>query len=232
MKILALETATLLGGVAIVSETQGLLVEARVNIKALHAEKLFAAIDWVFEVSQHKVESIDAIAVSIGPGSFTGLRIGLSTAKGLCYASDKPLIPVPTLDAFARTIPYTSYAICTMFDARKNEIYTALYRWQNNHLTKTINEMAVKPEDLVRSLKSDTVFIGDGAVKYRTLIESIFKGKYKAMFPSNAMMIPSAASVGELAINLSKTCSFANPVSVTPFYIRKSEAEIHYNKIF
>ena len=229
MKVLALETATLLGGVAIVSERRGLLAEARVNIKVLHAEQLFATIDWVLRASQNKIEAIDAIAISIGPGSFTGLRIGLSTAKGLCYASGKPLITIQTLDAFASTIPYTCYAICPMLDARKNEIYTALYRWQNNNLSKIKNELAVSPKDFIQTLKSDTVFIGDGAVKYRTQIESIFEGKYKSMFPPLSMMIPSAVSVGEIALSLLKTNSFTDPFSATPFYIRKSEAEIHFN---
>jgi tRNA threonylcarbamoyladenosine biosynthesis protein TsaB len=227
MKILAIETATLLGGVSVVSESQGLLAEARVNIQTVHAEQFFTTIDWVVKASKTQVTSLDAIAVSIGPGSFTGLRIGLSTAKGLCYASGKPLIPVPSLDALAMTIPYCKYAICPMFDARKNEVYTALYVWQDNNLKKIKAELAVNPDAFVQAIESDTVFIGDGAIKYRNQIERILKGRYKAMFLPHSMMIPSAASVGQLALTIVKTCAPTNPVSVVPFYIRKSEAEIH-----
>ncbi|HLC15064.1 MAG TPA: tRNA (adenosine(37)-N6)-threonylcarbamoyltransferase complex dimerization subunit type 1 TsaB [Thermodesulfovibrionia bacterium] len=219
MKILALETSTLLGGAAVVSESEGLLADARVNIRTVHAEQFFTTIDWVMRASKTQVAELDAIAVSIGPGSFTGLRIGLSIAKGLCYASGKPLLPVPSLTAFAMTIPFCKYAVCPMLDARKNEVYTALYTWQDNTLTKIRPESAVNPDVFIQTIDSDTIFIGDGAIKYRNQIEQTLNGKHKAMFPLSSMMIPSAASVGQLALTIAKTNSFADPVSTVPFYI-------------
>ena len=129
MKILALETATLAGSIAIVDDRYGLVSEVRVNLKIAHAERLMPSIQWILDASRMSIDEIDAFAVSIGPGSFTGLRIGLSTAKGLSYAAKKPIVPVPTLDAFARMLPYCSYMICPLFDARRSQVYAALYTW-------------------------------------------------------------------------------------------------------
>src|SRR4030066_1575979 len=102
MKILAIETATVAGSIAIVDDSAGLIGEVRMDVKVVHAERLMPSIEWLLKASGIQINDIDAYAVSIGPGSFTGLRIGLSTAKGFSYATGKPVVPVPTLDAFAR----------------------------------------------------------------------------------------------------------------------------------
>ena len=104
MKILALETATIAGSVAISDDTSGLIGEVKINVRIAHAERLMPSIQWLLESSRVTIEEIDAFAISIGPGSFTGLRIGLSTVKGFAFATNKPVVSVPTLDAFARTL--------------------------------------------------------------------------------------------------------------------------------
>jgi len=108
MKILALETATIAGSVAIIDDNKGLIGEVRVDVKAAHSERLMPSVEWLLNASGLSINDIDAFAVSIGPGSFTGLRIGLSTAKGLAFSTGKPLVPVKTLDAFASTLVYCS----------------------------------------------------------------------------------------------------------------------------
>jgi tRNA threonylcarbamoyladenosine biosynthesis protein TsaB len=128
MKVLAIETATIAGSAAVVDDELGLIGEVRVDVRVAHAERLMPSIQWLMESSRTSIKDIDAFAISIGPGSFTGLRIGLSTAKGLAYAAKKPLVPVRTLDAFARTLPYCRHMICPMFDARRNEVYAAFYK--------------------------------------------------------------------------------------------------------
>ena len=226
MKILALETATIAGSVAVVDDNKGLIGEVRVNVKAAHSERLMPSVEWLLNASDLSINDIDAFGVSIGPGSFTGLRIGLSTAKGFAFSTGKPLVPVKTLDAFARTLVYCSYTICPMLDARKNEVYAGLYRWEDDLCKKIVPETAISPEDLLNEIKgSGTVlFTGDGAVKYRELIKKII-GK-DAVFAPSYRMSPSASSVAEMAFEILGQGDLPDPVSIIPFYIRKSEAEV------
>lgn len=225
MKILALETATMTGSIAILADDT-LIAEVRINIRVAHAERLISSIDWLLKNSRVSLEEMDAFAVSIGPGSFTGLRIGLSTVKGLSYATGRPIVPVPTLDALAKTLPFCSYPVCPMLDARKKEVYTGLYKWEGEVFKKIITETAIRPEELLKEIKERTVFVGDGAVIYRRLIEDAVKDK--AVFAPPSKMIPSASSVAEIAAERLREGITVDPVSLRPFYIRKSEAEIHW----
>ncbi len=226
MKVLGLETATTAGSIAIVDDNEGLISEVKINIKVAHAERLMNSVDWLFKSSKISINEIDAFAISIGPGSFTGLRIGLSTAKGLSYATNKPIVPVPTLDAFARTLPFCSHFICPMLDARKNEIYTGLYKWGDEMLKKVIPETAIRPSDFLKEIKEPTVFMGDGVKIYKKLITDTLKSN--AIFAPTSKMSPSASIVAEIVIEKLKEGIFTDPVSLTPFYIRKSEAEIRW----
>lgn len=226
MKILALETSTIAGSVAVVDDNKGLIGEVRVDVKVAHSERLMPSVEWLLNASDLSINDIDAFGVSIGPGSFTGLRIGLSTAKGLAFSTGKPLVPVKTLDAFARTLVYCSYTICPMLDARKNEVYAGLYRWEDDFCKKIVPETAISPEALLNEIKgSGTVlFTGDGAVKYSELIEKII-GK-DAVFAPSYRMSPAASSVAEIAFETLKQGDLPDPVRIIPFYIRKSEAEV------
>jgi tRNA threonylcarbamoyladenosine biosynthesis protein TsaB len=226
MKILALETATLAGSIAIVDDEEGLIGEAAVNVKLAHSERLMPSIEWLLNASGISIKDIDAFALSIGPGSFTGLRIGLSTVKGFAFASGKSVVPVPTLDAFARTMPFCRHTVCPMLDARKKEVYAGLYRWDSNGCTKIMPETAIAPEDLLKKIEEPVVFMGEGAVIYKDMItESL---KTKALFAPSSKMSPSAATVAEIAIEQINQGITTDPVSLAPYYIRKSEAEIRW----
>lgn len=226
MKILAIETATVAGSIAILDDTEGLVGEVRTDVKIVHAERLMPSIEWLLSSSMVSVEDIDAFAVSIGPGSFTGLRIGLSTVKGFAYASGKPVAAVPTLDAFARTLPFCSHTVCPMLDARKDEVYAALYNWEDGAVKKIMPETAVSPGELLKDIKGPVVFMGDGARKYRELITDTLKEN--AVFAPASRMSPSASSVAEIAVEKIKHGDIADTVSLTPFYIRRSEAEVRW----
>lgn len=226
MKILAIETATVAGSIAIVDDAAGLIGEVRVDVKIVHAERLMPSIQWLLNASNVLIKEIDAFAVSIGPGSFTGLRIGLSTVKGFSYAAKKPLIPVRTLDAFARTLPFCSHMICPVLDARKNEVYAALYKWEENNCVKVMPETALSPEELVKRIDEPVVFMGDGIKKYRELIDAGLKEN--AIYAPSSKMSPSASTVAEIAIETINQEIHTDPVSLVPFYIRKSEAEVNW----
>jgi len=226
MKILAIETATVAGSIAILDDGAGLIGEVRVDVKVAHAERLMPSIEWLMKTSGVSVREIDAFAVSIGPGSFTGLRIGLSTVKGFSYATGKPVVPVPTLDAFARTLPFCSYMICPLFDARKKELYAALYKWDGGVCRKILPETAISPQELMEHIHERTVFMGEGAALYKEIIAGTLKDN--AVFAPASRMSPAASSVAEIAVEKLKEGTVADPVSLTPFYIRKSEAEIRW----
>src|SRR4030043_141113 len=157
MKILAIETSTMLGGIAIVDDLSGLIAEVRLNVKSTHSERLVTATDYVLKQAGLKVSDIDVFAVAIGPGSFTGLRIGLSTVKGFSYATGKPIVSVPTLEALAWNFPYCRSPVCTMLDARKKEVYAALFKWDNNGCIRLINEVSIKVDRLLEKIKETLI---------------------------------------------------------------------------
>ena len=161
MLVLGIETSTTQGGVAVVGEDR-ILCETILNVEVTHSERLLPAIDRAPGVEP------DATA-SIGPGSFTGLRIGLSTAKGLAYATGLPLVGVPTLEAMAWTMPAARWQICPVLDARKHEVYAALFQHDRAGLRRVSEDMAVAPETLCRLIRKPTLFLGEGLAAYGAL---------------------------------------------------------------
>lgn len=227
MKILAIETSTMLGGVAIMDEAEGLIIEIRLNVKTAHSERLMSGIEHALKQSNMNVSDIDVFGVAAGPGSFTGLRIGLSTVKGLSYSTGKPVVSVPTLEAFAWNFSFCNYPICTMLDARKKEVYAAVFRWKDGGFERVVGETSVKPVDLVKTLKGPVVFAGEGALIYR---ESIMgTAGDNALFASAQHMVPSPSNVAFLGLKKAVNGDFCEPAGLVPFYIRKSEAETKIN---
>jgi tRNA threonylcarbamoyladenosine biosynthesis protein TsaB len=246
MIILAIETSTMLGGIAIVDDLSGMIAEVRLNVKSTHSERLMTEIDHALKQAGIKVSDIDVFAVSIGPGSFTGLRIGLSTVKGLSYVSGKPIVTVPTLEALAWNFPYCRYPVCTMLDARKKEVYSALFKWENDGFIRLIEEVPIKVDKLLgRINESDpplppfskggeegfsdkkVVFTGEGSLIYRDKIIEVMGDK--AIFATADKMVSSPANVASIGIKKAIKGEFSEPVSLVPFYLRKSEAEIKRN---
>lgn len=232
MKILAIDTSTMLGGIAVMDELN-LIAETRLNVKSTHSERLMTEIEHCLKQSSLKISDIDVFAVAIGPGSFTGLRIGLSTVKGLSYATGNPIVSVPTLDALALNFPYSRYPVCTMLDARKKEVYAALFKWEDDNFKKLINETSVNPEEFIRHTLYATrydkiIFAGEGAVIYRDkIIESLGE---KATFASPEKTVPSPANVASIGLKKALLKEFSEPVTLIPIYIRKSEAEVKSKK--
>jgi len=228
MRILAIETATMLGGVALLDDSAGLIAEIRLNVKSTHSERLMTGTEHVLKQSGLAISDIDCFALSIGPGSFTGLRIGLSTVKGFSYATGNPVVSVPTLEALAYNFPYCTYPVCTMLDARKNEVYAALFRWDRDGFIRLLAEVPVTVSELMERMRhfmdKKIVFAGEGALLYRDRIIE-FIGK-KALFASPDIRVPSPAHVALLGMKKAKDKEFSEPMSLVPFYIRRSEAEL------
>lgn len=223
MKLLAIETATALGGVAIMDD-ELLVAESRVNVKATHSERLLTEVDHALLSARLTIGDIDVFALSIGPGSFTGLRVGLSTVKGLLYATGKRVVTVPTLEALARNITFTALPLCPLLDARKREVYAGLFRWQEGALVRIISEQAIALETLLAKLAEPVVFLGEGALLYRRTIEEGMGER--ALFAEPRDMVPSPASVAALGMERARAGAFEDPLLLTPLYLRKSEAEL------
>jgi tRNA threonylcarbamoyladenosine biosynthesis protein TsaB len=137
------------------------------NISATHNQRLLPGIDRILTDADWTLDDLDGLAVSLGPGSFTGLRIGLSVVKGLAWATGKPLAGVPTLDALAANVPLSPYPIYPVLDARKGEIYTALYRMDDEQVPARLTPyMAIKPEKLVDLISEKTLLVGDALLRY------------------------------------------------------------------
>lgn len=233
MKILAIETATMLGGIALLDDSAGLIAEIRLNVDTTHSERLMTCTDQILKQSNLTMADIDFFALSIGPGSFTGLRIGLSTVKGLSYATGKPVVTVPTLEALALNFPYCKYPVCTMLDARKNEVYAALFRWDGDGFRRLLHESALTvsklADTIMQHIDDKVVFTGEGTLLYREMI-SEYLGE-RAIIASPEQMVPSPAHVAILGIKKALNGDISELQGLVPFYIRRSEAELKKNAV-
>jgi len=227
MYILGIETATKTGGVAIVSEN-GVLAEYTLNIEVTHSERLMSTVDRVLKDTGFTLANIDGYGVSIGPGSFTGLRIGLSTIKGLVFATGKPVAAVPTLRALAWNIPFSRYPVCPLLDARKKEVYAALYRHNGRNAVQEIPEAVLSLAKLAGTITGDVLFTGEGARLFAEDIQKIFGDR--AYFAPLSSSVPSAASVAEIALMMLKGGERTDPDELVPMYIRRPEAEVAWEK--
>ena len=173
MLLLAIESSGLVASVAIMSEDK-LIGEYTTNFKKTHSQTLLPMLDEVVRMTGISLDDVDAIAVSGGPGSFTGLRIGAATAKGLGLALDKPLIHVPTVDALAYNLFGTNQVICPIMDARRQQVYTGLYTFEGDAFKVLCQQKAVSIEEIVQEINgmgSPVIFLGDGVAVYRDIIE-------------------------------------------------------------
>lgn len=222
MKLLAIDTSTILGGAAVI-EDDNLIAETRMNVKITHSERIMGEIDYIVKRSGLKIDDIDVFAIAIGPGSFTGLRVGLSTIKGLVYAAGKRLVSVSTLHALAYAMPFSKYQVCTLLDARKKEVYAGIFKWTNNGFIKVMNEQIIKIDNLLSVINESTIFSGEGAMLYKEYIKAKLGDAAIFALPHN--MVTSPSSVAYLAMMKAKKEEFDDPITLVPMYIRKSEAE-------
>lgn len=216
MLILALDTATPAGSVALVDE-QRTLVSRYFDVGLQHNQRLFVEVEDALKVAGCTFDQLSAIAVTIGPGSFTGLRLGLSAAKGFCLARELPLVTVPTLEVLAARLPFANCPVCPMLDARKGEVYTALYDTGAGRPRLLEGPRALAPQVLMAERAGiPTLFTGDGALAYSGLVATCPQA-LQAPFPCSR---PEAAALGWLALARLEAGEVADLVSVEPEYLR------------
>ena len=226
MRVLAVDTASRVCSVAVV-ENQGLLAELTVNHGHTHSTHLMPMIDLLLSQCRLSVHDLDGFAVTIGPGSFTGLRIGLSTIKGLAFATGKPACGVSALEVLAWQFPCAGRPICPMLDARKGEVYAAGYTYRNGAPVEVWPAAAVPPEDAVAGISAgiagDCLFVGNGARLYQDKIAGLL-GRRAAFAPAGQDDIR-AATVGKLGTGRLSQGQFSPLDQLNPWYIRPSDAE-------
>lgn len=230
MRILALDSSGLVASVAIVEEEQT-VAEYTVNYKKTHSQTLLPMLDEIVKMTDMDLQTIDAIAVSGGPGSFTGLRIGSATAKGLGLALHKPLVHIPTLEGMAYNLYGSSAVICPIMDARRNQVYTGIYRFSEEKLEVLEDQMAISVEELIQKLNEKgekVVFLGDGVPVYADQLKEGLKISF-AFAPAN-MNRQRAASVGLLGIAYLKQGKTETAREHEPNYLRVSQAERERNE--
>lgn len=225
MKILAIDSSSLVASVAVV-EDDIMVAEYTINHKKTHSQTLLPMINEISKMAELDLSQVDAIAVSGGPGSFTGLRIGSATAKGLGLVWDKPLIHVPTVDAMAYNLYGTDKLICPMMDARRNQTYTGLYEFKNDEFAIVMEQCAISVDELIEEINKlgrEVIFLGDGVPVFKaTLDEKLSVEHTYALAHMNRQRAGAVAVLGQKYYADGK---YETAAAHEPNYLRQSQAE-------
>ncbi len=225
MKILAMDSSGQVASVAVL-ENDSIVGEYTINYKLTHSQTLLPMIENLKKIIELDLTTVDAIAVAKGPGSFTGLRIGSATAKGMGLALDKPIIAVPTLEGIAYQLAGFKGLICPMMDARRNQVYTGIYRFGESGFEVLLDQTACGIEEIidrVNELGEQTTFLGDGAIAFEEIIKA--KCTAQVSFAPIHHRLQSAASVAVRAKEMFEKGLFESADMHRPEYLRKSQAE-------
>ena len=225
MKLIALDSSGLVASCAIISDGI-LLAEYTTDYKKTHSQTLLPMLDEIARMTNFDPKEADAIAVAAGPGSFTGLRIGAATAKGLGLALGKPIVEVPTLMGLAYNLYDSPGLICPMMDARRAQVYNGLYRFRDHAITVEADQRALSVEDLTAELNQRgeaVTFLGDGVDVYRDLLETFLTIPHT--YAPVHLARQRASSVGALGEKLYEMGRAVPAGEHVPVYLRKSQAE-------
>ena len=235
MYILAIDSATPVAGLALLNDER-VIREDFIHFKKTHSETLMPGVDRIMHDCELTLDQLGAIAVTIGPGSFTGLRIGLAAAKGLSMSSGKPLIGISTLDVLAGNLVFSDNLVCPLLNARKQEVYTAFYEAGGAYPRRLTQDMACSPQEaatrareLVHRLgKRHITLLGDGYYPYEEFYQEYFREDLQIV--PGPLMLPRAAVLGSLAWQRARHNDFDDTFAVRPVYVRLSEAEYRLGK--
>ena len=228
MKILAVDTATKSCSVAVI-DGESLLAESTVADNQTHARHLLQMIDAVLGQARLEIGELDGLAVSIGPGSFTGLRIGIASIKGLAYSLKKPVVGVSSLKALAYQCRQKPYLICSIIDARKQEVYCCRYRSDSGQLEQEGPEQVALPLEAIGNIREPSIFIGSGAQLYQqSIVDEL--GQLANFATENEHTIQ-ASAIAWLSLPRFKRRDTDDVHLLVPHYIRKSDAELSFGRI-
>ena len=229
MKILGIDTSTMAANVAVLEDDK-LICEYTINTKKTHSQKLMPMIENMLKLSDIEIKDIDAIAICVGPGSFTGLRIGMATAKAMAHVNDIPLISVNSLEILGANMNLCNKKVCSILDAQRNQVYTCKYIYEENKI-KNLGEINIIPiDDLLEQLSGtneEWILVGEAVYKYKEKIEAI----PNIIIPCPSNNITKASSLCILARDkFEQNKDVHNCYDINPMYIRKSQAEEQYEE--
>jgi tRNA threonylcarbamoyladenosine biosynthesis protein TsaB len=227
MRILAVDTSTLAEGVALM-ESNRVLCDLRVDVPASHAPRLLTLIHQALSLTSASLESIDVFAASQGPGSFTGLRIGMATLMGLGHALQRDVIGVDSLEALAMKAWWTPYQVGALLDARKGEVFGALFRGTASGLRRVTPNLVISPIAFCAKIIEPTLLLGTGVDVYRGVWERHLGSL--AIFAPPWLSMPCSVEVGALAFNQATTGPGGPRAALRPVYVRPSEAEVSWSR--
>jgi tRNA threonylcarbamoyladenosine biosynthesis protein TsaB len=221
MRILATDTTSSYISIALM-DGNTLIAETHFQADRKHTELLLPSTDELLVRMGIALSDLDLLAVSIGPGSFAGVRIGVSTWKGLAAGADLPLIGISRLESILHAVPPIAEMICPMLDARMGEVYSSLYTYQNGFYVEGTSPIAIEASEQAKLVPGHCVFIGDGATLYENEIRTIHPG---AIILESAFSTPRATYTGIEAFRKFQADESTDPLRVFPLYLRKSQAE-------
>ncbi len=224
MIILAVDTATTTCSVAIIDK-KSVLAEVTLLREETHSKHLMDMIHTAIGFSGLKFSDVDGFAVVRGPGSFTGLRIGITTVKGLAAGLKKPLVGISSLEALAAQVSHWPYLICSLLDARRGEVYVSRYRLIEGRLKEAMGAQVCAPENAIRDINEACIFVGNGALLYRKMLSDMMgDAAFFASMPQNTIK---ASTIAFLSLNKFQNKDTDDVHRFIPHYIRKSDAELN-----
>lgn len=219
MLVLAIDTSTKAGSIALFDDKKGLLGEIIINIDRNHSDTMMKAIDYLFDISKKKIDDLSKIAVTEGPGSFTGIRVGMGIVKGLVFGKNIEVVSMNTLDLLAEEVIFEGEVV-PLIDARKGRVYYSIYEKNASKTKRILNYMDGELEKILETLKNRKIcFTGDASYIYKNEIINIMGEN--AIFLPESRILPRASILAEKALNLEKV----NPIILEPYYHSKTQAE-------
>ena len=225
MKIIGIDSSTTVISVALLEDDK-LIAEVVLNTQKKHSQRLMPMIDMILNEAGISAKDLDAIAVSSGPGSFTGLRIGITTAKALAWSLSKPLVAVSSLDALAANVQCKAQLICPVLNARRKEVYTAIYTMEDNKLRLLSDYMVCTPDELIEILQQkdgQIVLLGDGVEEVAEVFQNKIADRLEIL--KTIDRLPRASRIAYLGWQKLQKGETEDVMQLTPLYIRPSEAE-------
>ena len=219
MLVLAIDTATKIGSVSLFDDKVGVIGELNLYVKVNHSAVIMEMISTLFKMTNYSIKDVDRVAVTVGPGSFTGIRIGVAVAKGLCYGTKKSIVGINELDLIAQNIEVVEELLVPLIDARKERIYYSIYE-KKEGIIRVSEYKDRELRTLLEELRGrKTIFCGDGAIAYEKIIREVLGDDAKIVSKGNS--IPRSVLAGQMALEMEEE----NLYTIEPFYVNKSQAE-------